>query len=245
MAVDYNQPTNSTTYTSVLQLLHDKINDVAKGITSASTNIPTNAIRFNTNKWQKWSGTAWADLATSYAISITGNAATVTNGVYVSGDQTIAGIKTFSDRIYLGTAANDSTPNIAHSTNTDTGIYFVSTTEIAITIDGTKAFYVDSTGITSSGNVTAYSDIRLKKDLVPLKDSLNKIKQLTGYLYTKKQDNSKQVGLIAQEVEKVLPEAVKLDEDGYLSLAYGNLAALFVEAIKDLDDRIQSLEQRV
>jgi hypothetical protein len=51
------------------------------------TNVPTNAIRFNGNagKWEKYSGTAWADLAATYGISISGNAATVTNGVVTTG----------------------------------------------------------------------------------------------------------------------------------------------------------------
>lgn len=244
--VNFNLPINSTLYTEVLPQLQLNIADSLKLSTETSgANYPTNAIKFRNSRFEKWNGSTWEAMATTYAISITGNATTVTNGVYTTGDQTIAGSKTFSGSILFDTATGATVPSIAHKTTTTTGIYFVSATEVGISISGSKVVGVDSTGIYCSGNITAYSDERLKKSLTPIKDSLNKIKELTGYLYTKKQDESRQVGLIAQEVQKVLPEAVHKDEQGYLSLAYGNLAALFVEAIKELDDRIQSLEARV
>ena len=97
--------------------------------------------------------------------------------------------------------------------------------------------------ILAGGNVTAYSDIRRKKDLVKLDNALGKVEQLTGYTYTSKTDNKRYTGLIAQDVQKVLPEAVHKEElDGQLSLAYGNMAGLFVEAIKEIKLRLDALE---
>src|SRR5690606_13558032 len=98
--------------------------------------------------------------------------------------------------------------------------------------------------LTATGDVTAYSDSRLKTDIAPIDNALSKIEQLTGYTYTRIDTGAKQTGLIAQDVLKVLPEAVTVptNDDQYHSLAYGNMAGLFVEAIKELTQRIMVLE---
>ena len=98
----------------------------------------------------------------------------------------------------------------------------------------------DAGDFTAAGNVTAYSDIRLKKDLVQIPNALDKVQKLTGYTYTRTDSGQRQTGLIAQDVQKVLPEAVVDGE--HLSLAYGNLVGLLVEAIKELNYKVDSLE---
>jgi hypothetical protein len=99
-----------------------------------------------------------------------------------------------------------------------------------------------STGdFTAVGDVAAYSDERLKYDVRKIEKALDKIKKLNGvtfYKYTDPQNRS--TGLIAQEVEKVLPEAVRYDENGFLTVAYGNLIGLLVEAIKELTGAIEN-----
>jgi hypothetical protein len=97
----------------------------------------------------------------------------------------------------------------------------------------------------AGGNVTAYSDIRRKKDLLKIDNALDKVEQLTGYTYTNKKDNKRYTGLIAQDVEKVLPEAVTTESDGHLSLAYGNMMGLLVEAVKELTRKNEILEARL
>ena len=97
----------------------------------------------------------------------------------------------------------------------------------------------------AGGNVTAYSDIRRKKDLLKIDNALDKVEQLTGYTYTNKKDNKRYTGLIAQDVEKVLPEAVATETDGHLSLAYGNMMGLLVEAVKELRRKNEILEARL
>lgn len=87
---DHSKPALGSTYTNFVSELDARLDDLAVGIDPAvttATNVPTNAIRWTSasNKWQKWSGSAWSDLATTYAISISGNAGTVTNGLYSSG----------------------------------------------------------------------------------------------------------------------------------------------------------------
>jgi hypothetical protein len=94
----------------------------------------------------------------------------------------------------------------------------------------------------AGGNVTAYSDIRLKTNLQQIPDALAKVESLTGYTYTRTDTGERQTGLVAQDVEKVLPEAVVQGE--HLALAYGNMVGLLVEAIKELSDRIEKLEAK-
>ena len=109
----------------------------------------------------------------------------------------------------------------------------------------TTAAGVSITGdMTASGNVTAYSDARLKEDVRVIPDALNKVVQLRGVTFKRKDTGEHQVGVIAQEVQKVLPEAVIQSEE-YLSVAYGNLVGLLIEAIKELDAKIKVLEARV
>ena len=97
--------------------------------------------------------------------------------------------------------------------------------------------------IYASGNVTAYSDKRNKTNLQIIKESLEKLKRVNGYTYEK--DGSRYTGLVAQEVLPVLPEAVVgNEEDGY-GLAYGNMVGILVEAIKELSERVEKLEEKL
>jgi hypothetical protein len=100
--------------------------------------------------------------------------------------------------------------------------------------------------ILASGDITALSDSRLKTNITALEDALSKVLKLNGVLYTNSEGN-RRTGLIAQDVMAVLPEAVHggSEGEGYYSLAYGNLAGLFVEAIKQLKQKIDELSSRV
>jgi hypothetical protein len=101
-----------------------------------------------------------------------------------------------------------------------------------------------STGdVTFSGNVTAYSDERLKKNIVPIANSLHKVSALNGVMF-ERLEGQKGTGLIAQNVQAVIPEAVTEDKDGYLSVSYGNLVGLLVEAIKELKQEIETLKSK-
>jgi len=80
---DWNLPGLTDLYTNVLTHLKNRLNDVVTMLDSTlvtPTNLPTGAKRWNstTNKWEKWTGSAWADMAGTYTISISGNAATAT-----------------------------------------------------------------------------------------------------------------------------------------------------------------------
>lgn len=98
-----------------------------------------------------------------------------------------------------------------------------------------------STGELSATDFNSTSDLRLKTDLQKIERALEKIKTLTGYTFTMRDSGMRGAGLIAQEVLEILPEAVNTDIEEKLSLSYGNVLGLIVEAIKELDAKIENL----
>lgn len=91
--------------------------------------------------------------------------------------------------------------------------------------------------------ITNYSDRRLKSDIEQIDNALERIDKLNGVKYTMYGD--RHVGLIAQDVLEVLPEAVQLHSNGYYSLEYGNMVGLLVEGIKQLTKQNQDLYSRI
>jgi hypothetical protein len=106
--------------------------------------------------------------------------------------------------------------------------------------------FTDSTGnFSSPGNVTAYSDARLKTNVHTITDALHKVTQLRGVTYHK--DGNPGLGVIAQEVREILPELVAEGEDANktLSVAYGNMVGVLIEAIKELKAEVDELKKSV
>jgi len=100
----------------------------------------------------------------------------------------------------------------------------------------------------SGGGRRAYgsgSDIRLKKDIKPLKSALSTVGRLQGKSYRWKDNNEPDIGLIAQELEKVIPELVKTDNKGYKSIVYQKLTAVLIEAVKEQQQEINNLSNRI
>ncbi|MDX1535771.1 MAG: tail fiber domain-containing protein [Candidatus Spechtbacterales bacterium] len=90
------------------------------------------------------------------------------------------------------------------------------------------------------------SDIDLKEDLAPIDSALDKVLQLNGYSYKWRENGKADLGVIAQEVEKVFPELVTSPEEGgYKNVDYGHLVAPMIEAIKEQQEQIESLENRI
>jgi hypothetical protein len=110
-------------------------------------------------------------------------------------------------------------------------------------------FQMDSSGnLTMAGNVTAYSDIRIKTDILVIENALEKVSKIRGVTFVRTDEGSsdaRQAGVIAQEVELVLPEVVSEDNLGIKNVAYGNMAGLFIEAIKELKAEIEELKSRI
>ena len=95
--------------------------------------------------------------------------------------------------------------------------------------------------IYASDEIYAMSDIRMKTDIKPLTNSLEKITKLTGFTYLLLDGHERHMGLSAQDVQAIAPEVVKEDEHGRLSVAYGNLVALLIEGMKELQAQMQKL----
>ena len=106
-------------------------------------------------------------------------------------------------------------------------------------------------GTVTAGGETLDSDIRYKKDIQTLPSALQNILSLHGvsYYWKDRDDDTQQIGVIAQEVEKIYPQLVHTNEDGYKSVAYANLVSPLIEAVKELHalyqghaDRLVALE---
>lgn len=116
--------------------------------------------------------------------------------------------------------------------------------------NGSWTHYESGTGghyfygqIQAQGNITAYSDIRLKTDIEIIRSALDKVELLGGYTYKRTDiEDSRQAGVLAQQVQAVLPEAVREDpESGMLAVSYNGVVALLVEAINELRQEVKEL----
>ena len=116
---------------------------------------------------------------------------------------------------------------------------------IGITNPGYTLHVVGS--IYATGDITAFSDKRYKDNITPLIQSLDLLAQLTGYSYTRSDLNNKEnIGLIAQEVKEVFPQAVCYDDNqGLYSVNYGCLIAPVIQAIKELKEKVDTLQEKV
>jgi hypothetical protein len=97
--------------------------------------------------------------------------------------------------------------------------------------------------LTVTGNITSSSDERLKTNIRQLDYGLEAVNKLRGVRYEK--DGEEQIGVVAQEVQKIAPEVVREDGDGFLSVDYGRLTPILIEAVKTLTARVEELEARL
>ena len=123
-----------------------------------------------------------------------------------------------------------------------------------IHINGNNEFRFEADGdFHADGDVIAYStttasDENLKENIVTITDAVEKVEALKGVTFKWKKNDLVSAGVIAQDVEKVLPEVVKtvgdLDGGEYKAVNYGGLTSVLIEAIKDLSARIKVLEAK-
>jgi len=116
-------------------------------------------------------------------------------------------------------------------------VYLANGSTSALTID-------TSSNLVATGNVSAYSDARVKKNIAPIYAGLHKVGRMKGVRYQRVDTDVWRVGLIAQELREVVPEAVLENDEGMLSISYGDLVGVLVEAIKELKARVETLESR-
>ena len=183
------------------------------------------------------------------------------------GTTQINGYARFSD----GTA---SSPGITFFDDQDTGLFRVAGDEVGVSTGGTERMRVNPTGnvginitspsvrlhvggdILATGEITANSDARLKKELRTIDNATEKLRYMRGYTFRRKREaeqeedidavTRREVGLLAQEVMELIPEAVRTDPaTGMHSIAYGNMVAVLIEAARETDARLQTQEREI
>ena len=128
-------------------------------------------------------------------------------------------------------------------TNTSGNLIIKSGSTTAATFSGANVTFAGtlaSGAITSSGDVTAFSDMRIKHDIETIEGALDKVSDMRG-VYFKRNNGEAGTGVIAQEIENILPEVVKDGE--YKSVAYGNMVGILIEAIKELKAEVEKLKE--
>lgn len=112
----------------------------------------------------------------------------------------------------------------------------------------TPTYKLHVIGRFKSDGINETSDIRLKKNIQPIADALSKVLQMQGVTYEWNKEGMEegiQLGLIAQEVEKILPDIVDTDNEGFKSIQYSVMVALLIEAIKEQQTGYNSLYNKV
>lgn len=216
---------------------------IALGLTSTNTVINTSTVSISGNVIAN-------SLGANYAFSANNSSflGTVAAASYVQNtdSRTLSGNLTFTGANLSVTGTNSyftsnlTVSSIVSMTNTTAAS---STTTGALRVTGGVGIggSLYAAVITSSGDVTAYSDERLKTEIKTIEDALEKVKKLRGVNFLK--DGKYGTGVIAQEIQNVIPEVVN-DSGEYLSVAYGNLIGLLIEAIKELSDKVDFLENK-
>tara|TARA_R110002153_G_scaffold113806_1_gene256237 strand:- start:180 stop:857 length:678 start_codon:yes stop_codon:yes gene_type:complete len=108
------------------------------------------------------------------------------------------------------------------------------------------SYALDVSGsIRASGTVVQSSDERLKENIHIIDNASSKLDSIDGVYFNWKQKEEKRVGVLAQQVQKVLPEVVSEDNKGYLNVDYGGLVPLLIETVKEQNSKIEDLNNRI
>jgi len=117
-----------------------------------------------------------------------------------------------------------------------------------LTISGSSVTATGATiscfALVASNDISLSSDERIKEDIRTIVDATGIVEQLRGVSYVRKDTGKLGIGVVAQEVEKVLPQLVATDTNGMKSVAYANMVGVLIQAVKELSARIDELEAR-
>lgn len=193
-------------------------------LTTAPTTTTNQIYNYNTNLY--WDGKLVLN-SNNVTVTEAGNLA-VGQDLLTAGNATIVGTTEMNGVTYHNNTA-----------------YFYSD----VYMDANDTLYAGT--IRAKGDVIAFttSDERLKNNISNISDPLNKIEQINGvnFEWSNEQSNyeGKDVGVIAQDIEKVIPEAVSEREDGYLAVKYEKIIPLLIEAIKEQQKEIEILKSKI
>lgn len=215
---------------------------IARGSASQTANL---------QEWQNSAGSVLAYVNASGSFGGSLMSGTINSAYNLSATGLASGYNLRSDGtgvLSWAAAAGGLTVSDDTSTNATRYLTFTSATTGSVStlnVSSTKLTFNPSTGdFTAGGNITANSDERIKTNIQTIENALDKVKNLRGVSFQRKDSGIKNIGVIAQEVEAVIPELVR-ESDGLKSVAYGNIVALLIEAIKEQNNKIEELEKKV
>lgn len=167
----------------------------------------------------------------------------------------VSGIVTYyGDGSNLTGVSGGGAISIANTTTNATFFVGIGTTTsgtlATLNVSSSNLTFNPSTGnLVVGGTVTANSDIKLKTNIKTIENALDKVLSLRGVEYDRIDNQEHQIGLIAQEVQQIIPEAVypksPVPDHETKSVAYANLVGLLIEAIKEQNQEIQKLKERL
>ena len=193
---------------------------------------------------------AQVNVATNLSVTTTTTTNTIasstgTNATIGEATGSAAGLMSTTHHNKLDGIASGAT-NVSNNNQLTNGAGYITssgTAALAEGLTGTPNITVgtiSSGNITSSGTITANSDAKLKKNVATVSNALDKVNLLRGVEFDYIADDKHSIGVIAQEVEAVLPDLVEGDETK--SVAYGNLTAVLIEAVKELTAEVNTLK---
>ena len=174
--------------------------------------------------------------------------------VYIGENLNVTGLSTFTNTLDANNGATIDNVRIGilgdNTIDTSVGILTITSNDGTVHVSAATSISGNTviTGILSvTDDITAFysSDSRLKDNITPIDDPLAKVLSISGNTYDWNEKSNKtghDVGVIAQEILEVLPEAVTTRDNGYLAVDYQKIVPLLVEAIKELSAKVENLE---
>jgi hypothetical protein len=227
------------------------------GSTSGTTILQASAIASGTltlpAATDTLTGKATTDTLTNKTIAAGSNTITGLTNTNLSGSAGISNANLANSTI-SGVALGSNLANITFTDYLTSGGTYNGSTARTVSVAGTSIntgntlVARDASGDFTAGSITATqytstSDISLKENVITIENALKKVLSLRGVEYDRIESGEHQIGVIAQEVEKIIPEVVYGDE--IKSVAYANIVALLIEAIKEQQKEIEELKKNL
>jgi len=235
-----------------------RANALAPTVTATSASVAARATTLSAA-----ATASFADLASNVRnLSISGSGA-ISGSLLVTGSSALA-IRVSGSTALTGSIFQTGSFNVTGSSMLSGSLSITGSTNIIGAVSSSDTGRFKSLGINvapsgvagailATNDVVAFasSDERLKENLEPIGSAVEKVEQITGYTYNwiPMEDihvygDMKDIGVIAQEVEKVLPEIVSDRENGYKAIKYDKLTVVLIQAVKELSDRVKTLEEK-